>query len=87
MRSDGSTLERPLIESWNGKRGSIVPSPSPGPHGNELTAAGRIASPLIADTYRLFASYDYANAHPPEGFVNRQRGSVGRERAPGPLLR
>ena len=50
-----------------------------GNNGNELTASSRIVSPLIDDTYRLFAGYDYANAHPPEGFVARQRAGLGLE--------
>jgi biofilm PGA synthesis protein PgaA len=46
-------------------------------NGNELAASSRIYSPLINDTWRLFASYNYANAHPPEGFVDLHRASAG----------
>jgi biofilm PGA synthesis protein PgaA len=48
-----------------------------GSNGNELTASSQIYSPLINDTWRLFAGYNYANAHPPEGFVDLQRASAG----------
>ncbi len=39
----------------------------------------RLTTPPIADNWRLFAVTDYANAHPPEGFVNRTRLSAGLE--------
>lgn len=46
-------------------------------NGNELTASSQIYSPLINNTWRLFTGYNYANAHPPEGFVDLQRASAG----------
>jgi biofilm PGA synthesis protein PgaA len=48
-----------------------------GNNGNEMVASIRITSPLIGDNWRLFAGYDYANAHPPEGYVDRQRAAFG----------
>jgi biofilm PGA synthesis protein PgaA len=48
-----------------------------GENGLELEASGRITSPLINDQWRLFAGYAYANAHPPEGFVDRDRAVAG----------
>jgi biofilm PGA synthesis protein PgaA len=45
--------------------------------GFEMTAAVRIASPLIDHRWRLFAFSAYADANPPEGFVNRIRAGGG----------
>jgi biofilm PGA synthesis protein PgaA len=47
--------------------------------GNALTLQTRLTTPPIADNWRLFAVTDYANAHPPEGFVERTRLSAGLE--------
>jgi biofilm PGA synthesis protein PgaA len=47
--------------------------------GNALTMQTRLTTPPIADNWRLFSVTDYANAHPPEGFVNRSRLSAGLE--------
>ena len=41
--------------------------------GRELTAQTRLTTSPIADNWRLFAIADYANAHPPGGFVDRSR--------------
>jgi biofilm PGA synthesis protein PgaA len=52
--------------------------------GRALTMQTRLTSPPIADNWRLFAVNDYANANPPEGFVERPRLSAGVEwRVPG----
>ena len=48
-----------------------------GNNGNELVASMRITSPLIGDSWQLFVGYNYANAHPPEGYVDRQRAAFG----------
>jgi biofilm PGA synthesis protein PgaA len=45
--------------------------------GFEITAGVRIASPLIANRWRIFALSSYANANPPEGFVQRVRVGGG----------
>ena len=47
--------------------------------GNALTMQTRLTTSPIADNWRLFAVTDYANAHPPEGFVERTRLSAGLE--------
>ncbi len=47
--------------------------------GRELTLQTRLTTSPIADNWRLFAVTDYANAHPPEGYVNRSRFSAGLE--------
>ncbi len=47
--------------------------------GRALTMQTRLTTPPIADNWRLFAVTDYANAQPPEGFVNRTRLSAGLE--------
>ncbi len=47
--------------------------------GQALTAQTRLTSAPIADNWRLFAATDYANSHPPEGFVDRTRLSAGLE--------
>ena len=45
--------------------------------GQTVTLEAKLTSPPIADHWRLFAVTDYANAHPPEGFVDRTRASGG----------
>ncbi|MGB6348941.1 MAG: poly-beta-1,6 N-acetyl-D-glucosamine export porin PgaA, partial [Pseudolabrys sp.] len=47
--------------------------------GHALTMQTRLTTPPIADNWRLYAVTDYANAHPPEGFVSRTRASAGLE--------
>jgi biofilm PGA synthesis protein PgaA len=47
--------------------------------GRELELQAKVATPPIGDHWRLFAQSDYANAHPPEGFVERERASAGVE--------
>ena len=47
--------------------------------GHALTTQTRLTTPPIADNWRAFAVTDYANAHPPEGFVDRSRLSAGLE--------
>ncbi len=42
--------------------------------GQSLTLQAKLTSPPIADNWRLYALGDYADAHPPEGFVDRSRG-------------
>jgi biofilm PGA synthesis protein PgaA len=44
-----------------------------------LVLQGRLTTPPIADNLRLFATADYANAHPPEGFTERARVGAGVE--------
>jgi biofilm PGA synthesis protein PgaA len=44
-----------------------------------VTLNARLTSPPIADNWRLFVTSDYANAHPPEGYVDRTRVGVGAE--------
>lgn len=48
-----------------------------GNSGNELNASAQATSPLIGESWHLFAGYSYANAHPPEGFVDLERNTVG----------
>ncbi len=45
--------------------------------GQSLTLQAKLTSPPIADNWRLYALGDYADAHPPEGFVDRSRASGG----------
>ena len=45
--------------------------------GRSLTTQTKITTPPINDNWQLFASHDYANARPPEGFVDRSRVSAG----------
>jgi biofilm PGA synthesis protein PgaA len=45
--------------------------------GQALTLQTKVTTPPIADNWQLFAVTDYANAHPPEGFVQRGRLSGG----------
>ncbi|MBR0778150.1 poly-beta-1,6 N-acetyl-D-glucosamine export porin PgaA [Bradyrhizobium diazoefficiens] len=45
--------------------------------GQALTLQTRVTTPPIADNWQLFAVTDYANANPPEGFVQRGRLSAG----------
>ena len=47
--------------------------------GQALILQGRLTTPPIADNWRLFATADYANAHPPEGFAERTRVGAGVE--------
>jgi biofilm PGA synthesis protein PgaA len=47
--------------------------------GRALTMQTKLTTPPIADNWRFFALTDYANAHPPEGFVDRSRFSAGIE--------
>jgi biofilm PGA synthesis protein PgaA len=47
--------------------------------GEALTMHTKLTSPPIADNWRIFAVTDYADAHPPEGFVARWRFSSGVE--------
>jgi biofilm PGA synthesis protein PgaA len=47
--------------------------------GQALIMQGRLTTPPIADNWRLFATADYANAHPPEGFAERARVGAGVE--------
>ena len=47
--------------------------------GRAIVSEARLYSPPIADNWRLFAVTDYANAHPPEGFVQRGRAGGGLE--------
>ena len=47
--------------------------------GQALVLQGRLTTPPIADNVRLFATADYANAHPPEGFAERARVGAGVE--------
>ena len=44
-----------------------------------VTLNARLTSPPIADNWRLFVVTDYANAHPPEGYVERTRVGAGAE--------
>jgi biofilm PGA synthesis protein PgaA len=44
-----------------------------------LTLYARLTGPPIADHWRVYAVGDYANANPPEGFVDRTRISAGGE--------
>lgn len=57
--------------------GEIKPGNSDGgganASGRTLTTQNRLTSPPIADYWRVFALGDYANANPPEGFVQRTR--------------
>ena len=47
--------------------------------GQALILQGRLTTPPIADNWRLFATADYANGHPPEGFAERTRVGAGVE--------
>jgi biofilm PGA synthesis protein PgaA len=47
--------------------------------GRSLTTQAKVTTPPIDDNWRLFALHDYANAHPPEGYVERSRVSAGVE--------
>ncbi|MGZ5904364.1 MAG: poly-beta-1,6 N-acetyl-D-glucosamine export porin PgaA, partial [Reyranella sp.] len=47
--------------------------------GQALIMQGRLTTPPIADNWRLFATADYENAHPPEGFAERARVGAGVE--------
>lgn len=53
-------------------------------NGQAVVVQGRLYTPPIADNFRFFALGDYANANPPEGYVQRARAGVGAEwRIPG----
>jgi biofilm PGA synthesis protein PgaA len=45
--------------------------------GRSLTTQAKVTTPPINDNWQLFASHEYANARPPEGFVGRSRVSAG----------
>lgn len=47
------------------------------PH--SLTSLAKLTTPPIDDNWRLFVSNEYANARPPEGYVQRSRVSAGVE--------
>jgi biofilm PGA synthesis protein PgaA len=47
--------------------------------GQAVTLQGRLSSPPIANHWRIFLLSTYADAHPPEGFVDRGRGGFGVE--------
>jgi biofilm PGA synthesis protein PgaA len=47
--------------------------------GKSITTQAKLTSPPIDDNWRLFVLSDYANAHPPEGYVDRSRVSAGVE--------
>lgn len=47
--------------------------------GQAMEAHARLSSPPIADNWRLFLLGDYADAHPPEGFIQRTRAGAGLE--------
>jgi biofilm PGA synthesis protein PgaA len=49
----------------------------PNASGKTVTLEGRLTSPPIADNWRVFALGNYANANPPEGFVERMRAGGG----------
>jgi biofilm PGA synthesis protein PgaA len=52
--------------------------------GQAMVVQGRLYTPPIADNLRFFVLGDYANANPPEGFVQRMRAGFGAEwRMPG----
>ena len=59
----------------------IKPSDSEGgganASGRSLTTQAKVTSPPINDNWQLFASHDYSDAHPPEGFVDRSRVNAG----------
>ena len=53
-------------------------------NGQAMLVQGRLYTPPIADNLRFFVLGDYANANPPEGFVQRMRAGIGAEwRMPG----
>ena len=47
--------------------------------GKSVTLQSKLTTPPIGDNWRLFALTDYADARPPEGFVDRSRVSAGVE--------
>ena len=77
LARDVDAAQRWLVEL------EVKPSDSEGgganASGRSLTTLGKVTSPPIADNWRLYAQHDYANAHPPEGFVERSRVSAGVE--------
>lgn len=53
-------------------------------NGQAMLVQGKLYTPPIADNLRFFVLGDYANANPPEGFVQRMRAGIGAEwRMPG----
>ena len=53
-------------------------------NGQAMQVQGRLYTPPISDNLRFFVLGDYANANPPEGFVQRMRAGIGAEwRMPG----
>jgi biofilm PGA synthesis protein PgaA len=47
--------------------------------GQAMEAHARLTTPPISENFRLFALGDYADAHPPEGLVQRARAGAGLE--------
>jgi biofilm PGA synthesis protein PgaA len=47
--------------------------------GKSITLQSKLTTPPIDDNFRLFVAEDYANARPPEGYVQRARTSAGIE--------
>ena len=47
--------------------------------GQTMESEGHLYSPPIADNFRLFGLGSYSAAHPPEGFVERERIGAGLE--------
>jgi biofilm PGA synthesis protein PgaA len=64
-----------LVEA--GAKPSISSGGGANAAGQALTLQTKVTTPPIADNWQLFAVTDYANAHPPEGFVERARLSAG----------
>jgi biofilm PGA synthesis protein PgaA len=58
---------KPSISSGGGANAS----------GRSLEAQTKLTSPPVADNWQAFVVSDYANAHPPEGYVDRTRLSAG----------
>jgi biofilm PGA synthesis protein PgaA len=47
--------------------------------GQAITLESRLTTPPIADNWRLFTTFNYANANPPEGFTERALVGAGVE--------
>jgi biofilm PGA synthesis protein PgaA len=60
---------KPSISQGGGSNGA----------GSALTTQTKLTTPPVADNWRFFAATDYADSHPPEGFVDRRRFSAGVE--------
>jgi biofilm PGA synthesis protein PgaA len=77
LARDVDAAERWLVEL------EVKPADSSGgganASGRSLTSLSKVTTPPIGDNWRLFVSNDYANAHPPEGYVQRSRVSAGVE--------